>query len=503
MTAQAPVVMRDITMAFGENTVLRGVDLTINSSQVTALLGANGAGKSTLIKILSGVYTGHGGVVEIDGEPQTIDSPMTARRIGLQTVHQRIDEGVIPGLSVAENLLFEQIAQNEIPRIASLRSLIPKAREVAEALNLDWSDAYLRKDVFEIGVADKQLLILARALARRPRLLILDEPTSALSQSEVDRLFVVINDLRSSGIPVLYVSHRLGEIDTLADRLVVLRDGRIRGEQDAPFDWTAALKDMLGEQTVVELESFEEQHGATTVLDLKNVQLFARSSPFNLEIRGGEVTGVIGLLGSGKSELARGIFGADAFVQGTMLLGGKDFAPSGPSDAIRNDVYLVPEDRAGESMLPGWSIAHTASLPFLKSITSRGVLNFGKEHTLGIDLIDEFSVIAGSDEQEVDSLSGGNQQKVVVGRWLHGTPLVLLLDEPFRGVDIGARRDISRKAREVAGSGVGVVVLTSDIDEVLEVSDRIIVLVDGEPRLDTYSSQTNRDQIVARMSEVA
>ena len=363
MATQAAVVMRDITMAFGENTVLRGVDLTINSGQVTALLGANGAGKSTLIKILSGVYTGHGGVVEIDGVPQTIDSPMTARRIGLQTVHQRIDEGVIPGLSIAENLLFEQIAQNEISRIASLRSLIPKAREVAEALHLDWSDSYLRKDVFEIGVADKQLLILARALARRPRLLILDEPTSALSQAEVDRLFVVINDLRSSGIPVLYVSHRLGEIETLADRLVVLRDGRIRGEQSAPFDWTAALKDMLGEQTVVELESFEEQHGTATVLDLKSVQLFTRSAPFDLEIRGGEVTGVIGLLGSGKSELARGIFGADSFVQGSMLLGGKAFAPSGPADAIHNDVYLVPEDRAGESMLPGWSIARTASLP--------------------------------------------------------------------------------------------------------------------------------------------
>jgi simple sugar transport system ATP-binding protein len=184
-------------------------------------------------------------------------------------------------------------------------------------------------------------------------------------------------------------------------------------------------------------------------------------------------------------------------------LDGKSYHPSGPSEAIKRDVYLVPEDRAQESMLPGWSIARTASLPFLKSITSRSVLNFGKERKLGIDLINEFSVVAGSDEQEVDSLSGGNQQKVVVGRWLHGTPKVLLLDEPFRGVDIGARRDISHKAREVASSGVGVVVLTSDIDEVLEVADRIVVLVDGAVRLDTYSSQTNRDQIVARMSEVA
>lgn len=497
------VTMTGITMAFGANVVLKGVDLEIPPASVTALLGANGAGKSTLIKVLSGLYPDHGGTVEVDGVPQHIESPGMARRIGIETVHQRIDEGVVPGLSVAENLLFERIASGEIGRVASLRSLMAPARDVAASLNLDWSDSFLRKDVFELGIADKQMLTLARSLSRHPKLLVLDEPTSALSQAEVDQLFAVVRALRDSGVGILYVSHRLGEIDSLADSLVVLRDGRIRGEQSAPFDWKRALTDMLGEQVVVELEDFTEQRGTENVLTLSGVKLFERSSPFDLSIRSGEVTGVIGLLGSGKTELAKGIFGAEAFLSGSMTLDGEPYAPSSPASAITHKVFLVPEDRAAESMLPGWSIARTVSLPFLERISSRGILHLGAERAQGTELIGNLGVVATGEAQQVDALSGGNQQKVVVGRWLEGSPRVLVLDEPFRGVDIGARREISKRARAVAGSGQAVIVLTSDIDEVLEVADRIVVLVDGDLRMDEYTTQTNRDQIVARMSEVA
>lgn len=499
----ATVMMSDITMAFGSNVVLKGVDLEVRAASVTALLGANGAGKSTLIKVLSGLYPDHGGTVSIDGQPQTIDSPLTAHRIGIETVYQRIDEGVIPGLTVAENLLFERIVTGDIKRVASLRSLLAPAREVASSLSLEWSDAFLRKDVYELGIADKQLLTLARALSRKPRLLVLDEPTSALSQNEVERLFEVIVSLRDSGVGVLYVSHRLGEIDTVADRLVVLRDGRIRGQQDSPFDWRQALTDMLGEQTVLELETFTEQRGTEVVLRLSDVQLFERARPFDLSIRSGEVTGVIGLLGSGKTEFAKGVCGADSFVAGTMVLDGKPYKPGEPTEAIGRSVYLVPEDRAAESMLPGWSIARTASLPFLSTVSRKGILRLGVERERGTDLIDEFGVVATGEGQQVDALSGGNQQKVVVGRWLDGAPRVLVLDEPFRGVDIGARREISRKARQLACSGQGVIVLTSDIDEVLEVADRILVLTDGEVRMDSYTTETDRNQILASMSEVA
>lgn len=500
---RSSVSMKDITMSFGANDVLRGVDLDIPSGEVTALLGANGAGKSTLIKVLAGVYPEHGGHIEIDGRSVHLDDTLTAHRAGIQTVHQRVDDGVVPGLSVAENLLFEQIARNEIGRVASLRSLLPRAREVASSLSLDWSDSFLRKDVFELGIAEKQLLILARALHESPRLLVLDEPTSALSASEVDSLFDVVRRMRDQGVGILYVSHRLGEIDSLADHLVVLRDGTIRGEQDRPFDWEAALKSMLGDQVVVELEELRELRGDTAVIDLQGVQLFERSAPFDLEIRGGEVTGVIGLLGSGKSELAQGIFGGARFVSGSMSLSGRRYAPKAPGHAIAQGVYLVPEDRARESMLPGWSISRTASLPFLGAVSHQGIMDFRAERRGGTELIEELGVVATGEGQELDALSGGNQQKVVVGRWLQPDARLLMLDEPFRGVDIAARRIISEKARDVAAGGIGVLVLTSDIDEVLEVADRIIVLVDGVPRMDLYSSQTNRDEIVARMSEVA
>ena len=236
---------------------------------------------------------------------------------------------------------------------------------------------------------------------------------------------------------------------------------------------------------------------------MKSIKLFQRSEPFDLGVNKGEVLGVVGLLGSGKSELARGIYGADKFLDGSMELGGAAFQPSTPAAAIKKKVYLIPEDRAAESMLPGWSIARTVSLPFLNQFSSGFVLSFTAERGEGQRIIDDLGVVATGPDQDVDALSGGNQQKIVVGRWLQGNPQLLLLDEPFRGVDIGARREISRKARSVAGEGNAVMVLTSDIDEALEVADRILVLVDGEARFDSYVSQTSREQILSKMSEVA
>lgn len=498
-----PVQVRAVSKSFGSNEVLSGIDLSFEAGRITALMGANGAGKSTLIKILAGVYAPDAGELLVDGEPATMNSPLVAREYGIETVHQRIDEGVIPGLTVAENLVFDRLAQNEVPRVMSLRKLVPRAREVAAALQLDWSDEQLRKDVFDIGIADQQLVMLARAVSRQPKLLILDEPTSALSAAEAQRLFAVVRQLRDAGVAIVYVSHRLSEVDSLADRVVVIRDGVVRGDQVPPFDWREALTDMLGSQVLVELEQHSEFRGEQVVLEMTDVTLFPDRAPFDLQVREGEVTGVIGLLGSGKSELANGIFGAQGFVSGQMTLDGEAFAPRGPHEAVRAGVYLVPEDRVKQSMLPGWSLARVVSLPFLKKVSSLGVISRAHETEAGGSVIEEFGVVARSAGQDIDSLSGGNQQKVVVGRWMRGAPRMMLLDEPFRGVDIGARRDISRRARALAQSGVAVMVLSSDIDEILEVADRILVLVDGSVRLDAYSTQTDREVIVTTMSEVA
>ncbi len=497
------VSLRNISMAFGTNRVLSGVSMSVSEGSIVALIGANGAGKSTLIKILSGVYPHHGGDILVDGSAVSIDSPHVARSLGIHTVHQRIGDGVIPGLTVAENLIFDELSQPGFGSYFSLRKILPKAREVAAALDLGWSDDVLRKDVFELGVADQQLLLLARAVDQGPRLLVLDEPTSALSMTEVERLFVVIRHLKESGVGVLYVSHHLAEIDTLADSLVVLRDGQIRFEQVRPFGWNDVVRGMLGEQVIAEEKSIIEHRGAEVRLSLRGIRLLPGSAPLGLEFRAGEVVGVIGLLGAGKSELARGIFGAAPFADGQMELQGVAYAPHSPGDAVRRGVYLVPEDRAAEALLPGWSIGRTSALPFLCSIAPRGLVPRDAEAVRGRWVIDQLDVVATGHSANVDELSGGNQQRVVVGRWLAGSPSVLLLDEPFRGVDIGARAAIARRLRALAVAGAAVILTSSDVDEIMESSDRILVLGGGMVRADAYITETTRDQIIERMSEIA
>ncbi|OXY96203.1 sugar ABC transporter ATP-binding protein [Streptomyces diastatochromogenes] len=491
------VGLRDVGMAFGGKTVLASVSLDIAPGSVVALLGANGAGKSTLIKILSGVHPGHGGEVLVDGSPAALQSPLAARRLGIQTVHQRIGEGVVPGLTVAENLVFEELAQQRGNPFLNGRRVLARAREIQAALGLDWSDAVLKRDVTELGISDRQLLVLARALATRPRLLILDEPTSALSAAEAERLFALVERMRDDGIAVLYVSHRLGEIEALADRLVVLRDGRLTEDQARPFDWDAALRAMLAQaEEARTARPVREGEQGEAVLSLRGVRLFDDRTPLDLDLRAGEVTGVVGLLGAGKTELARGLFGAEPFRTGTLALDGRPYAPRRPADAIRAGIHLVPEDRHTDALVPGWSVARNISLPFLKSVSRAGLVSHSREDALGRATIDALGVVTRDEHSAVEDLSGGNQQKVVVGRWLAETPRVLVLDEPFRGVDIGARRDIGRRARALAAEGAAVLVLSADVDEVLEVADRVVVLAAGEVRLDAYGEDAQRDRVI-------
>ncbi|WP_062646970.1 sugar ABC transporter ATP-binding protein [Streptomyces maremycinicus] len=500
------VGLTDVSMAFGGKTVLASVTLDIAPGSVVALLGANGAGKSTLIKILSGVHTDHGGEVRVDGTPVALASPLAARQLGIQTVHQRIGEGIVPGLTVAENLVFEELAQQRGNPFLSGRTTLARAREIQAGLGLAWSDAVLRQDVGELGISDRQLLILARALATRPRLLVLDEPTSALSAAEAQRLFSLIERMREDGIAVLYVSHRLGEIDALADRLVVLRDGHLTEDQARPFDWDAALRAMLRlgparqSQEVTTARPVREGDPGEVALSLRGVRLFEGRAPLDLDLRAGEVTGVVGLLGAGKTELARGLFGAEPFAAGAVELDGRAYAPRRPSDAIRAGVHLVPEDRHADALVPGWSVARNISLPFLKSFSRAGLMNRPKEDALGRETIDALGVVTRDEHSTVEELSGGNQQKVVVGRWLAHTPRVLILDEPFRGVDIGARRDIGRRARALAAEGAAVLVLSADVDEVLEVADRVVVLAAGEVHLDAYGEDAERDRVIQTIS---
>jgi simple sugar transport system ATP-binding protein len=399
--------------------------------------------------------------------------------------------------------LFERIVSGDISRTVSLKTIVNEAEKIASALDLKWSKSKLRNDVYELGIAEQQMLILARALSRSPKLLILDEPTSALSNAESQNLFKFIKNLESQGIAILYVSHKLSEIEQLAKKLVVIRDGKMRNEQNSPFSWDLALKEMLGQQELGQRNNFEYVQSNEVALKLDGVKLFKESSAFDLGINRKQVTGIIGLLGAGKTELAKVIYGADKLISGTMSFNGKNYKPSHPSDAVSNDIYLVPEDRAAESMIPNWTISHTATLPFMGEFSVKGMIKKVSESLRGKQLVDDLKVVTTSHEAVVDSLSGGNQQKVVVGRWLQSKPKMMILDEPFRGVDIGARRDISKRVRDLAATDVAVLVLASDVDEILDVADRIIVLVEGKVVMDVNAGETSKEKIVNKMSEVA
>ncbi len=487
-----------VGVRFGSNQVLRDVSLALEPGSITALLGTNGAGKSTLIGAVSGANAGYTGDIAVGGHVLRLTSPARARRAGIETVHQRIADGIVPGLSVADNLALTDLASggHRLVRRAEAERI---ARAALDRLGLSWSDEVLRADAARLGTSDAQLLVLARALRSTPRLLILDEPTSALTAAEADRLFAVLRALRDEGLSILFVSHRFGEIERLADRILVLRDGQLELDAQRPFDWHAALEAMLGVPTELQQHVTEPLPAGAEVLRVDGAALLPGSEPLSLSVSGGQVTGILGLLGAGKTELAELVSGVRPIGAARLQLDGAPYRPASPAAAKAAGVVLVPEDRQRQGIQPGWSISRTVGLPVLRTISRWGVMSTGRERAAADDVIDAYGVVAESADTRVDDLSGGNQQKVVVGRWLRTAPRLAVLDEPFRGVDIGARRRIGDAARERAAAGAAVVVLSSDIDEILDVADRIVVLVSGRIALDTPAGVLDRARIVAAL----
>lgn len=488
------VALREVAKAFGSTQALRGVSLEPAAAEVLAVVGANGAGKSTLNKILSGALAPDSGDVLVDGTPVRFGSPLDARRAGVETVHQHASEWTIPGLSTAENLVLDRLASGEDGPWASPKRLLPRAREVAHGLGLRLSDRALLDDVTRLGVSERQLIAVARSLSRAPRLLILDEPTSALSAAEAERLFAIVRSLREQGVAILYVSHRLGEVEALADRVAVLRDGRLEAVFERPLNRPRIVEAMLGEIA----RDVERRHEPVTpgrvVARFEGARVFADGGePFDLDLRAGEVLGLTGLIGAGKSELLGALFGLRALPRGRILLDGREIAPRHPSDAIALGVHLVPEDRAAQAIVPGWSVRANATLAALK----RAFTRVKAERARTRELIRDLGVATAGPEAPIESLSGGNQQKVVVGRWLLEPARVLALDEPFRGVDLGARRDIAAKIRELADAAV--VVASADVDEVLEVADRIVVLAHGGVVRDVPAAAADREELTLAM----
>ncbi len=521
-----------ITKRFGPTQVLRGVGLSIDRGTIYGLMGANGAGKSTLIKILSGAEKPDGGTISLGGEQVTFADPLAATRRGIGTVHQNPNDGVVLNMTVAENLALDQLTDPAGPRMFTRRRTEAHAREVADTLGLTLSRSVMRSPVRDLGVSERQLLVLARALSRGPEVLILDEPTAALSAEETARLFALVTEQVAGGMTVLFVSHKLADFDTLCHHVGVLRDGAMQGEFDkaaptaaaptegiagaverapAPvvkrgsptaggFNWPVVLQ-ALFDRSPAEMKR-TELVGDDVVLEMTGVQVLAESKPFDLQLRQGEVTVLLGLLGSGKTELLEWLFGARPALAGAITLDGKPFAPHHPDQARDRGVYLAPESRHEQAIIPGWSLSQQMTLPFIRNYSTVTLMSGRRERTAARTMMNRIGVVAQGPASAIETLSGGNQQKVVIGRWLLGEPRVLLLDEPFRGVDINARHDIGETIRALS-AGAAVLVATSDMDEAMEVADRLVVFRQGSVAADVRLSAATRSGLIEAMSSRA
>ncbi|MFT7594296.1 MAG: simple sugar transport system ATP-binding protein [Paracoccaceae bacterium] len=493
--SHATVEISGLTKAFGTNRVLRGVDLELHKGEVTVLMGANGAGKSTLVKVICGVHSADAGSIKLDGQLLQAQTPYDAIHAGVVTVHQSINDGVIPDLDVASNLMLDKLAEPGSGFFLNSRDIRRRAREVAQSMGLNVD---VTRPVSELDLADRQLVAIARAMTHEPRLLILDEPTSSLSATEASRLFALIDRLRDAGVAILYISHRTSDIRRIADRIVCMRDGEIVGRFfDKPLDYEAAVNAMLG-HGLTDFNLAFKPAGAP-VLELDQLQISAAAKPITLDIYEDEVVAVTGLVGAGKTDLASILFGLKAPASGTMRLLGQRYAPKSARQAIDSGVFLCPKDRSSNGVLKDHNLAQNISVPFLSRYSALSFVNRRAEARAARATIDQLNIVCQSEQDDIGTLSGGNQQKVMVGRWLSQTSKLLILDEPFQGVDIKARRDIGDKIRETT-KGRATIVMASEMDEVLEIADRIVVLVDQSVAGDHNNRDLNLKLVMAQVA---
>ncbi|MCF6232255.1 MAG: sugar ABC transporter ATP-binding protein [Rhodobacteraceae bacterium] len=471
--ASTAVEISGLTKAFGANQVLNGIDLELHKGEVTVLMGANGAGKSTLVKVICGVHPADKGEIRLNGKPLHAATPSEAIRAGIVTVHQSINDGVIPDLDVASNLMLDKLAEPGAGFFLKRREIRAEARKVAASIGLIVD---VTRPVGELDLADRQLVAIARAMTHEPELLIMDEPTSSLSAKEAERLFALLERLRDTGVAILYISHRTSDIRRLADRIVCMRDGEIVGRFDQkPLDYEAAVHAMLGHGMTEADLSFKP--AGEVVLALERLQITPGAKPINLNINQDEVIAITGLVGSGKSRLAAILFGLEQPVSGEMRLNGAPYAPMSPGQAIAKGVFLCPKDRGSNGILPDHNLTKNITAPFLARYSTGSILNRKAEARAARATIEKLNIVCQSEGDDIGTLSGGNQQKIMVGRWLSEACNLLILDEPFQGVDIKARRDIGDKIHETA-KGRATIVMASEMDEVLEIADRIVVLAD-------------------------
>jgi ribose transport system ATP-binding protein len=498
------VELTAISKSYGGVRACQDVDFAVRAGEVHALLGENGAGKSTLMRVLSGDVTDYQGSVTVDGQVVRFHGPADAQRAGIAMIHQELD--LVPGLSVADNIFLGREPRTRLRTLDRRRML----RETRNLLHRTGIDLDPRRPVGELRTGEQQLVSIAKALSLDAKVLIMDEPTSALSAAEVDRMFTVIAELRRGGAGIIYISHRMDEIGRIADRATVLRNGSVVAEFDAR-DMTAeqAAEAMIGRPVQAMFTTHDTTTPGSDLLEIKDLVVTRRRpgrrdpAGITLTVRRGEIVGLAGLLGSGRTELLETLFGAGGSWHGSVLFKGKPIRPRSPRQALRLGLAFVPEDRRTSGLALDHSVLANTVLSIVDKIARLGLVSRRRETSETATIVRDLRVKLASVQDAVSTLSGGNQQKVVFGRMLLTAPDLLLLDEPTRGVDVGAKAEIYQLLGRLADQGIGVLLASSELAELVGVCDRVIVLRGGRSVAELATAQAGEAELLAAsMGEV-
>lgn len=472
--------MEGVSKRFPGVVALDHVSLTVGTGEIVALIGENGAGKSTLMKILGGAVTRDEGAIKIDGKPVEIRSPREASALGIEFIHQELS--VLDNLDVGANIFLRREPTFGGPlKLVDRKRIYRESDEILNRLGVGVSS---RTPLSRLSIAQQQLVEIARALSAGARIIIMDEPTSSLTLTETRRLLELVKDLKEQNVSIIYISHRMHEVEEIADRAVVLRDGKNAGEiQGGEITHERMVRMMVGR----DLKDFFKDAGGNgsrgksggglEVKRLRTLRYPNHRLAFN--VAKGEVLGFAGLVGAGRSEVARAIFGVEESLETEVVLDGKALSIRAPQDAITHGIYLIPEDRRLSGLIVDFNVRENISLPNLESYASAKIINRAKETKAALDACKAINIKTPTPEMRAANLSGGNQQKVVLAKWLTFAPRVLIFDEPTRGIDVGAKTEIYQLIRNLAAEGVAVIVISSEMEEVLGISDRIAVMHEG------------------------
>jgi inositol transport system ATP-binding protein len=482
---------------------LENVSFELFSGEIHGLLGENGAGKSTLLKILAGAETSDAGRIEVAGAARTFASPHDAQALGIAIIYQELN--LLPNLTVAENVFIGREPGGRM--LVSWRRLVEQTRELTARVGLRVDPLAVVRD---LSVAEQQMIEIARALSAEARLIIMDEPTSALSETEVETLFAIVRSLRDVGLGIIFVTHRLDEVMRICDRATVLRDGRKVGTRPvAELSVDDLIGMMIGRSVAQLFAPLQPREPGPVVLEIaKLCRRGTRQSPHaavldrvDLSVRRGEILAIAGLMGSGRTELARAIFGADTFQSGSVRIDGRAVAIRSPADAIRAGIGLVPEDRKQQALFLALAVRSNISLTALGGLVRWGVL---VDERAELDLVERFrgslNIRMATPDQLVRNLSGGNQQKVVLARWLALEPKILIVDEPTRGIDVAAKAEVHQLLGRLAREGIAIIVISSELPEVLAIADRILVMRQGRVVGETRREEASEELLMQMMT---